>query len=143
MIYSGIIDTFNFFGKVFGSIFLMFYPLKRPKRAYTIQAILHTAVLFAVFYIIHEIHSTAKVLLMLGMLFSSACRAFTVVPRVINFNHSNPETDSFLLSFWFILSLLGDIGGILLVQYLMAAGVHWNYAFMAYMALFLMISLLH
>ena len=122
---------------------MMFYPMEKPKRSYTIQSIIQTIVLLGIFYVIHEVHSTAKVLLILGMLFSSICRSFTSIPRIINMNHSNPNTDAFSLSLWLILAFLGDVLGILFVQYLMGAGLHWNYSFMAYMVLFLGITFLH
>ena len=121
----------------------MLYPLKRPKRAYTIQAIVQTVVLISVFYVIHRVHSVAKYLLPMGMFISSFGRAFMVVPRVINLNNSDSNTDSYALSIWLVMTFLGDAFGLLLVQYLMAAGIAWNYAFMIYMVLFLAIAILH
>ena len=121
----------------------MLYPLKRPKRAYTIQAIVQTVVLISVFFIIHKVHPAAKYLLPMSMFLSSFGRSFVVVPRVINLNDCDPNTDSHILSIWLVLTSLGDVFGLLLVQYLMAAGIAWNYAFMIYMALFLMITILH
>ena len=121
----------------------MLYPLKKPKMAYTIQAIMQTLIIVAVFYVIHKTHSMAKILLPIGMFFSAFGRSFLVVPRVINLNNSDPNTDSFSLSLWFTLTFLGDVAGVLFVQYLLKIGVTWNYAFMAYMILFLAIALLH
>ena len=121
----------------------MINPLKKPKRAYTIQAIVQTILLIITFYAIHEVHSIAKFLLVVGMFVSAIGRAFLIVPRVINFNDSDPVLDSFELSLWFVLTFLGDVVGILMVQALLKAGVPWNYAFMAYMILFLATALLH
>ena len=93
----------------------MLYPLKRPKRAYTIQAIMQTVVLISVFYIIHRVHAVAKYLLPIGMFLSSFGRAFVVVPRVINLNDSDPNTDGYSLSIWLVMTFLGDAIGLLLV----------------------------
>ena len=80
---------------------------------------------------------------MISMFVSAFGRAFLVVPRVINLNDSDPIRDSFQLSLWFVLTFMGDVVGLLFVQWLLGMGVHWNYAFMAYTLLFLVTALLH
>ena len=115
----------------------MIYPLQKPKRAYTVQATVQTILLLIIFFIIHQEHSLAKVLLMLGISVSAFGRAFLVVPTVININNSDPVSDNFYLTFWFVCTFLGDVIAVILVQWLLEVGVNWNYAFMIFMLIFL------
>ena len=121
----------------------MLYPLKKPKRAYTIQAVVQTLILLFVFYIIHKVHSVAKILLTIGVFVTAFGRIFIVVPMTINMNHSDPNEDRFSLSIWFTFTILGDILAILLLQWLMDVGVLWNYAFMIYMLFYMVAAILH
>ena len=120
----------------------MIYPLKKPKTAYTIQAIIQTLLFFVIYYTIHQYYGTAKILLLIAMAARAFGSAFLVIPTVINLSNSDPIKDSFALSLWFIFTCLGDVVGIILIDWMLEAGISWNYAFIIFMMIFLLTALL-
>ena len=68
--------------------------------------------------------------------------AFLVIPTVINLNHSDPVKDSFQLSLWFMLTSMGDVIGIMIIEWMMEVGINWNYTFIIFMMIFLSTGLL-
>ena len=68
--------------------------------------------------------------------------AFFLIPTVINLNNSDPVKDSFSLSLWFIFTSLGDVIGLVIIEWMFEAGIHWNYTFIIFMMIFLLTALL-
>ena len=77
------------------------------------------------------------------MFLSAIGRTFLVVPAVININNSDPVTDGFELSLWFIFIFLGDVFAVPFVQWMLEIGIPWNYAFIIFILFFLSTALLH
>ena len=140
--YSGTIDALTFLGRLLGAIFTLFFHFPSLKFAFTVQAILQTFLLCVVFIFIYDMpESFVKPVLAMTMLISGFLRAFSMAPKILIANNSNPEDDKFALSVWPVLVFIGDVVSLLLVNWLINNGVKENSAFIIFVAIFLLSAL--
>ena len=137
------VDAVSFLGRFIGGIFSIFFPFESLKFAYTVQSIINSSILAIAFILMYEVEtSLVKPILLISMLISGVMRSLSMVPIILLFNNSNPQEDKISLSVWNALFLLGDVVSLLLVNWLMDLGIQENYAFLIFVGLNLLVSLL-
>lgn len=93
------------------------------------------------FLLVYEVpESLVKPILLVSMLASGGLRALAMVPKILLYNNSHPERDKMALNL-FQVYFLGDVVAIVLISWLIKAGVQENYAFLVFVGLYLLASL--
>ena len=82
-----------------------------------------------------------QIVLIFTMLVSGFLRSLIIVPNLLLFQNSNPNTDQVPLSIWLSLIFLGDIVSLKVVDEFIKAGVQENLAFLVFVGIFLISAL--